>query len=284
MSQDCCRRGRGRVNFTPAIMANGMVDTAQGGWGSLWGQSWGGVANGGYVAGQLRMPMGIFVGNCEDLTITPEVEELGENIDWTGSGGGDDTCNDFHITGATIKLTLLCHSASNLLQMLYGEQQAQVTGVQTHTVQLFGNIPAGTTLFLPQRIDESAVVTITPSWGPALVAGIDYTPRPFGPLFDSGLNVTLTGGTAELVVTYTALPTTQIETLQQRVLDVGMVYDGINLHGGAPLRDDLYRVRLRPIDSYSLINKDSHKLQLSGRLMPVTVGGKTRRWRTWPGM
>jgi hypothetical protein len=229
------------------------------------------------------MPMGLFVGNCEDLTITPEVEELGESVDWTGSGGADSGCEDYHITGATLKMTLLCHSARNLLQLLYGEQQAQVSGLQTYTVELGGNIPPGTTIFLPQRIDESVAVTVVSSWGVTLVAGTDYSERPFGPLFENGLNVPALTLDPSLTITYVAMPTLQIETLQSRGVDVGIVYDGINLHGSRPLRDDLYRVRLRPIDSYSMINKDSHKLTVTGRLMPVTVGGKTRRWRTWPG-
>ena len=287
MTDDCCRRGRGRVNFTAAILGNGSVDTAENGWGSLWGSNWGGISNGGYVGGQLRMPMGLFVGNCEDLTITPDVEELGESVDWTGSGGADSGCEDYHVTGATLKMTLLCHSARNLLQLLYGEQQAQVSGLQTYTVDLGGNIPPGTTIFLPQRIDDTVAVTVTPSWpvpSGALVAGADYSERPFGPLFENGLSVPVLPTGTSITITYVALPTVQIETLQSRGVDVGIVYDGINLHGGLPLRDDLYRVRLRPIDSYSLINKDSHKLTVTGRLMPVTVGGKTRRWRTWPGV
>jgi hypothetical protein len=283
MTEDCCRRGRGRISFGAALLPNGQVDTNANGWGSLWGQNWGGVSNGGYQGGQLVMPMGLFVGNAERMTITPEVEELGQEVDWTGSGGAGD-CNDYHVTGATIELTLLCHSARNLIQLLYGEQQAQVSGLQSYAVDLGGNIPAGTTVFLPQRVDDGVVMTVNTSWGAALVPGTHYTARPFGPLFDNGLNVPSNAVAPKLTIAYTALPTVQIETLQTRGMDVSIVYDGINLHGSTPLRDDIYRVRLQPIKSYDFINKDSHKLELSGSVLGVTVGGKTRRWRTWPGM
>ncbi len=283
MADDCCRRGRGRISFGAALLANGQVDRSSNGWGSLWGQNWGGVSNGGYQGGQLVMPMGLFVGNAERMTITPEVEELGEEVDWTGGGNSGD-CTDFYVTGAKIDLTLMCHSARNLVQLLYGEQQAQVSGLQTYIVDLGGNIPAGTTVFLPQRIDDTSAVTVTPSWGSALAAGTDYTSRPFGPLFDNGLSVPNNVVAPKLTISYVALPTVKIETMQTRGIDVSIVYDGINLHGSTPLRDDIYRVRLQPIKSYDFINKDSHKLELSGTVLGVSIGNKVRRWRTWPGM
>ncbi len=283
MTQDCCRRGRGRVSFTPAILQNGTIDTTPGGWGTRWGQNWGGVGNGGYVGGNLRMPMGIFIGAVEEMLITPEVEDLGDKVDWTGDGAED--CSGFYVNGAMIKLTLKCHSAANLIGMLYGEQQGMVSGPQQHIVQLAGGIPAGTTVFLPQRVDDAQPFTITTSWGGALTLGADYSQRPFGPLFDNGLAVPGNASSPQIVINYVALPTVQIETLQQQRggFDVGVVYDGINLHGGSPIRDDIYHVRFKPADSFGSVNKDDHKLMLQGQIMSVNVGGKKRRWRTWPG-
>jgi len=256
--------GRGYVHFTPPLLPTGGVNTEA--YGRLWGDNWPATPD---VPGQLHLPAGRFVGNARGLSVQPTLRQLTTSA-W-------DTRGNALVESVSASLTLYGHGAANLADALHG-LRSQRHAVQPTVERIntsSAGIDAGGMLFTRRLIDTSKPVTVTPSWA-TWTEGTHWQRQAFGVQLLAGFNGPLN---SYINISYTPDGGAEsIDAFTDMALELGIVYTGINVVDGRPLRMALYRARPALDGALAPLDDGIGAITLNFAVAPVAAPGRPAEW------
>ena len=260
--------GRGFVFFTQPLTPVGAVNNAA--YNGRGGTNWPAVTS---PAGSIMMPPGRFVGNAKSLEISVEIEQL--NVpDFMAQ---DENGGNYLVKGVTLALTMLRSGSANLADAYAGSVSAAAGQAVTETISTAqASVKTGDMLFSRCAIDLSKPVTLTPSWT-AWTDGVDYLADAYGVRMLHGF-----AGPAgsSIALTYTKEGgAEEIEAIDIKNREVGIVYVGTNLVTGQPARVNIYRAALNPGQKYAPISEQTNDLPIAGTIKAIRTSDQARaRW------